>query len=136
MPYCRLYYHIIWATDKREPMILPEIEQEVHLAIERKTKSLGADMYAISGTEDHIHISVSIPPNISVSKFVGEIKGSSSFHINHLPGNEYTLDWQRGYGAVTFRKENLEQVNEYIKNQKEHHKLGSTWPSLENCDDN
>lgn len=116
-------------------MIRPEIEQSVHSSIRNKIQALGGEVFALNNTEDHIHLAVTIPPSVSVSKFVGELKGSSSFHINHLPDNRHQLNWQRGYGVVTLRKENLEQVVEYINRQKEHHKTGNIWQSLENCDE-
>ena len=133
MPFWKLYYHIVWATTGREPLVRPEIEDKVYEAIRNKAKALGGEVFAVYGTEDHVHLAVSVPPNVSLSKFVGEVKGSSSFHINHLPGNKYTLDWQRGYGVVSFRKDNLEQVVEYIQRQKEHHSVGKLWQTLEDC---
>ena len=134
MPYWRLYYHIVWPTVQREQMICPEIESKVHEAIKRKAEALQGEVFAIGGTEDHVHIAVSIPPTIAISKFVGELKGSSSFYINHLRDNPHNIDWQRGYGIVSFRKENLEQVVEYILRQREHHKCNNTWPTPENYD--
>lgn len=44
---------------------------------------------------------VSIPPKISVSDFVGQIKGASAFHVNHAPGAAGNFGWQRGYGIIS-----------------------------------
>ena len=112
MPFWRLYYHLIWATAERQPLLRAEIEYQVYDAIKTKAVALGGEIFAMNGVEDHIHVAVTIPPSISIARFVGELKGASSFHINHLPEEPYTLDWQRGYGVVSFRKDNLEQVVE------------------------
>ena len=135
MPFWKLYYHIVWATAGRQPMISSDIEQLVFKAIKDKVYALGGTVSEINGTMDHVHVAGCIPPSISISKFVGEIKGSSSFHINHLPDNPQPIDWQKGFGVVSFRKDNLEQVVAYIRNQKEHHASGKIWSSLEDCGD-
>ena len=131
MPFWRLYYHLVWATDNREPVIDGEIERELFEAIRCKAKALGGQVFAVNGTEDHVHLAVTIPAKVPVADFVGEVKGSSSFHINHMPEKQWRLDWQRGYGAVTFRRDNLQQVVDYIRQQKEHHRSAMLWRTLE-----
>ena len=133
MPYWRLYYHLIWTTEGRQPLIRPEIEGQSYEAIRDKVTSLGGEAFEIGGTGDHVHLAVTIPPSISVARFAGEVKGASSFHVNHLPDNPHTLEWQRGYGVVSFRRDNLNQVVEYIRLQREHHASGELSPSLEEC---
>jgi putative transposase len=133
MPYCRLYYHLVWATRGREPLISAKIEAEVYDAIKLKIKALGGQTFAVNGMEDHLHVAAAIPPTLAVAKFIGEVKGASSFHVNHLPGNQYHLDWQRGYGAISLRQGDLQQVVDYINSQKTHHSEGKVWPSLEEC---
>jgi putative transposase len=133
MPFWKLYYHIVWATAKREPMIDSRIERQVYEAIKAKAQSLGGEVFGVNGVEEHVHLVTTIPPSIAIARFVGEVKGSSSFHVNHLPNNDLMIDWQRGYGVVSFRNDNLEQVLEYVRRQKEHHAAGKTWSSLEDC---
>ena len=134
MPFHRLYYHLVWATEKREPVITPEMEQELYAAICSKVKALGGYVFALNGHEDHVHLAGSIPPKVSVSDFVGQVKGSSSFHINHLPGDRPRLQWQREYGVMSFRRTDVERIVEYIERQKEHHGPGGTVSrTLETC---
>ena len=133
MPFWKLYYHLVWCTDKRAPMIVPGIEHELHRCIKEKIAALGGEPLEIGNTADHIHLGCTIPPTIAVAKFVGEVKGASSFHINHIPDNPNGVAWAKGYGAVSFRKDNLSQVEEYIRRQKEHHASGKLWPTLEDC---
>jgi putative transposase len=133
MPYYRLYYHLVWATRGREPLITPDIENEVYNAIRLKAIALGADVFAVNGIDDHVHLTASVPPSISIARFVGEVKGSSSFHVNHLPDKDCSLDWQRGYGAISLRQKDLARVVAYIESQKTHHSEGKVWPSLEEC---
>jgi putative transposase len=132
MPYWRLFYHIVFATKNREPLITPDIEDELHGYLTGKATGLGAVVYAVNGTEDHVHIVASVPPKIALSDFIGQIKGSASHHINHLPGRDGPLlDWQRGYGALSFGQKQLDWVADYVRDQKRHHREGTVLAVLE-----
>ena len=136
MPYWRLFYHIVFATKNREPLITPDIEDELHGYLTGKATSLGAIVYAVNGTEDHVHIVASVPPKIALSNFVGQIKGATSHHINHLPGRDGPLfDWQRGYGVLSFGQKHLDWVADYVRRQKEHHRSGTTMALLERVEE-
>ena len=66
-----------------------------------------------------------------ISDYVGKLKGSSSYYINHHEVQPKGLEWQRGYGIVTFGTKDLQWVIDYINKQKEHHKNGTTNERLE-----
>lgn len=133
MPFHRLYYHIVWATFRRTPMIVEGIRPHVFKAITDKCDSLGATVLAIGGVDDHMHLAVSLPPVIAVSEFIGGVKGASAYHVNHFPDSEHRLEWQRGYGALSFGRDHLDRVIAYINNQQDHHGAGRLWGSLEEC---
>ncbi|MFQ6057339.1 MAG: IS200/IS605 family transposase [Anaerolineae bacterium] len=78
MPYWRLFYHIVFATKNREPMITPDIEAELHGYLTGKATGLGAIVYIVNGTEDHVHVVASVPPKIALADFTGQIKGAAS----------------------------------------------------------
>ena len=70
---------------------------------------------------DHVHMLVEIPPKMSVSSFVGYLKGKSSLMIHERHGNfKYKYGnrsfWCRGYYVDTAGK-NAKKIQEYIKNQ-------------------
>ena len=132
MPYWRLFYHIVFATKNREPLITPDIEDELHGYLTGKATALGAIVYAVNGIEDHVHIVASVPPKIALSDFIGQIKGAASHHINHLPGRAGLLfDWQRGYGVLSFGQKQLDWVADYARDQKRHHREGTIVAALE-----
>ncbi|MEH2390985.1 MAG: transposase [Nostoc sp.] len=56
---------------------------------------------AVGGIENHIHLVASIPPRLSISDFVQNIKSSSAYHLNHLSPSQDLFDWQRGYGVFS-----------------------------------
>ncbi len=130
MSYWRLYYHVVWATKNRLPLLTPDIEPVVHRILIAKGKELGALVYAVNGTYDHVHIAASVPPRVSLADWVRRLKGSSSRIIN-IEFGDGTLKWQQGYGIMSFGSRQLKWVIEYIKRQKEHHQTGSLVESLE-----
>ena len=121
MSYWKLYYHFIWTTRRREPLILPSFEADLYAVIARKIKGIGATLYAIGGMEEHVHIVVSVPPKLSLAAFIGEIKGYSSHFVNHVVVPDYKFYWQYEYGVFSFREKELPAIVRYVKNQKKHH---------------
>ena len=133
--YREFFYHFAWATRGREPVICSAIEPAVHGYVAKRCSDLGVFVYIVNGIEDHVHLVCSIPPRWSVAEVLDRVKGGSAHHINHRPDSESTLYWQRGYGGLTFAKKDLSRVVEYVKNQKQHHRDGTLWESLEQFGD-
>lgn len=130
--YWEMYFHLVWRTKDSLPVIKPNVEELLYkYLIHRALETPEAIVHAVGGTDDHIHMAVSLPPTIEPAKWVGEIKGASSHHINHGPRGPGTLAWQAGYGIVTFGQRDLPWVIDYIKNQREHHAAGKGIDRLE-----
>ena len=62
MSYWRLFYHFMWGTKLREPLIDPAFEADLHRVIAAKAIELQAVAHAVGGIEDHVHLVVSVPP--------------------------------------------------------------------------
>ncbi len=135
MAYTKLFYHLVWSTKYRKPIISPKIEDHLHGYIAKKAIRLGGIIYAINGIEDHIHLAASIPPKVAVASFIGQIKAVSSVRINQTAKLDSPFRWQSGYAAFTFRESGLSTIIHYIDNQKQHHSKGTTKEELERLDD-
>jgi putative transposase len=133
VPFWRLYYHIVWSTKGREPLITEDIEAEVHRTVRQAAGRHGVTVHAVGGYEDHVHLVVEAPPTLLMSEAIGRIKGSSSYAINRDLGHriEYTFSWQREYGVVSFAEAQLDAVCRYVENQREHHDKGHLRSPLE-----
>ena len=131
MPHSRLYYHVIWGTKNREPRITKQIEPLLYDFIRSKAIGLGGYIYAINGTEDHIHLVVHIPRTVPVSQYIGKIKGSSSARLNKLDLCTEKFYWQSEYSIFTISEFMITRLIQYIENQKTHHKKRSTNVGLE-----
>ena len=119
MSYWRLFYHVVWGTKNRLPLIESAWEADLHGYIWGKGTALGCIPLAINGMSDHLHAALSIPPKLSVATLIGQLKGASSHYINEKHGG--TLVWQAEYGVVSFSERSLARVVDYVKNQKKHH---------------
>ena len=64
MPYCSLFYHIVWSTKYRLPLIDPIWEAELYGYMRGKAMALECFLHAINGTADHTHVVISIPPSV------------------------------------------------------------------------
>ncbi len=131
MPYYKLFYHFIWATKRREPLIMPEFEAQLYSAIAAKVKEINGIVHAIGGMEEHVHLAASVPPKLALATFIGEVKGNTSHFVNHIIVPEYNLYWQDEYGVLSFAEKSLPSIVRYIKNQKKHHSDGSIRDNLE-----
>ena len=131
MPYWRLFYHFVWGTKNREPLIEHEWEESLHNAIAAKATELGGLVHAVGGIDDHAHLVVSVPPKIALSTFIGQVKGNSSHFVNHVLDIDFHFAWQAEYGVVSFGGKMLDLVVRYTKNQRKHHMDGTTIAMLE-----
>ncbi len=135
MPFCQLFYHLVWGTKNRHPLLTPKVEPVIHDFLRTKATGLGATVFAVNGVEDHVHVVASIPAKIAVAKFIGQIKGVASTKFNKSGLGEQPFFWQEEYGAFSFDAKRLPNYVAYVKRQKEHHAQGTTIPILERTTD-
>ncbi len=79
-------------------------------------------MLAINGMPDHLHFIIGMKPSCCLSDLVREIKKSSNDFINEKKFSKYKFSWQEGYGAFSYSHSALDNVIQYVNNQKEHHR--------------
>ena len=120
--YTQIYIMFVFTVKYRQKLITAKHEQEIHKYLASIVKAHSRKFFCINGAEDHIHILASIKPNISISDLMREVKCNSSKWINEKGWYGDKFSWQRGYGAFTYSHSHLNNVINYIKNQKEHHK--------------
>ena len=135
MPYWKLYYHFIWGTKKRLPLIDSDFEPELYKVIAAKAQEMGGFVHALGGIENHVHLAVSIPPKIAPAKFIGDVKGNSSHFVNYMIEPDFEFYWQNEYGVLSFGERNLATVVGYIHNQKQHHADGTLITAMERMDE-
>ena len=123
MAYWRLFYHFVWTTKNREPLLTPDIEPNVYHFLHAEARDLYVPLFVIGGTPDHIHVLAAVRPSISPADFMKQLKGSSSRFIT--VAFKRPFEWQEGYGVFSVSEQAVPQVTDYIKRQKEHHALNT-----------
>jgi putative transposase len=115
--YSEINLHLTWHTKDSLPLLTPQVEELVHRCVrQRIINTHGAFVHEIGGTETHVHVAVSIPPTLLISEFVGQVKGVSSHEANEqLGARGNKLQWQAGYGVVSFGTGDLAWVRDYIR---------------------
>jgi putative transposase len=96
----RLFVHAVWGTWQREPWLVGNVRDIVYRTILAKCQESDAQVLALNGIEDHVHLLVQIPPTFAIVQLIGVIKGASSYIANHQ-GSDEVFKWQDGYGAFT-----------------------------------
>ena len=130
--YSEINLHFVWHVKANLPIINETIEPGLNRFIRNYAlKTKGLIFHEVGGIETHVHIACTIPPTLLISEWIGQVKGASSHYVNHELANRKLLDWQTGYGVVSFGTRDLEWVVNYIRNQKEHHKKRSAVHRLE-----
>ena len=121
-------YHIVFAPKYRRVAMLGEKGREIGAILRELCKWKGVNIIEAEICKDHIHMLLEIPPKMSVSAFVGYLKGKSSLIIYERWGNlkfKYRNRefWCKGYYVDTVGK-NTKAIKEYIAGQLEEDKLG------------
>ena len=128
----KIWIHTVFSTKKRISLINTNLEFKLYSHIkDNLEKDLNCKVKSIGGMPDHIHILFLLSPNYSIKDILKNIKGESSKWVTSNNLSKLKFSWQTGYGAFSVSESKLKNVEEYIRNQKEHHKKGTTLERLE-----
>ena len=120
--FSQIYIQIVFAVKGREILIRSEWEEDLYKYISGIVQKKEQKMIAINGMPDHIHLLIGMKPACCLSDLVREIKKSSNDFIMDSRFLKHQFNWQEGYGAFSYSHSQLNNVANYIMNQKEHHK--------------
>ena len=114
-------YHIVFAPKFRRKVAYGQLKQDIANILSTLCKRKGVEIIEAEICPDHVHMLVRIPPSMSVSSFVGYLKGKSTLmiferhaNLKYKYGNRHF--WCRGYYVDTVGK-NAKKIQEYIQNQ-------------------
>ncbi len=116
-------YHIVWIPKYRYKVLTGAIGKEADYCIRAFTEQQHSEVVELNVQVDHVHLMVNIPPKISVSAFMGTVKGRSAIRIlsrfrklrtKPYWGNKF---WAKGYCVDTIGL-NEETIRKYVKYQE------------------
>ena len=123
--YTQIYIHLIFSPRNREALINKDWSDKLEKYITGIVQNNGHKMLAIKSMPDHIHIFIGYNPKQTIPKLIEEIKTSSNSWVNINNLSNFKFDWQKGYGAFSHSRSQIDTVVKYILNQEEHHKKRS-----------
>ena len=116
-------YHIVWVPKYRYRVLKGEVAQETEKCIRTFSEQKSCEIVELNVQIDHVHLLVFIPPKVSVSGYVGTVKGRTAIRIlnkfrklKEKPywGNHF---WARGYCVDTVGLDS-EMIRKYVKYQE------------------
>jgi len=119
--FSQIYIQVVFAVKGRNSLINSSWENELFKYITGIVREKEQKMLAINGTSDHIHFLIGMRPSCCLSNLVQEIKKSSNGFVSEKKFTPYQFSWQEGYGAFSYSHFALNNVIEYIQDQKQHH---------------
>jgi putative transposase len=117
-------YHVVWITKYRKKILAGLVAERARELIREICKEHEVEIIKGHLSSDHVHLFVSVPPHIALSKLVQYIKGKSSYKLlqeNKLLSKQFWGRhlWGRGYFVAISGNVTDEIIMEYIKNQED-----------------
>jgi len=114
-------YHIVWCSKYRRKVLVGDVEVRLKEILHDVCNELHGELFEVECDKDHVHSLVEIDPQYGIHRMVKRLKGVSSRilrqEFKHLTTKLPTL-WTNSYFVSTVGGAPLEQVKEYIQNQK------------------
>jgi len=115
-------YHLVWITKYRKPVLHGEVALRLRDLVREICKSMDVEIVKGHVSKDHVHLLVSVPPQLSVSKFVQRLKGKTSRKLlgeyrrlaKQFWGRHF---WARGYFAASSGNVTDDVIAQYIEIQ-------------------
>jgi putative transposase len=120
--YTQLYVHLVFSQKNRQSLIQKAWKDDLEKYITGIVQNNKHKLIAIGAMPDHIHIFIGYNVNQLIPDLVENIKTSSNAWIKDNQLSKFKFDWQKGYGAFSHSRSQLDTVVKYILNQEEHHK--------------
>ncbi len=120
--FTQFYTHLVFAVKYRERLLRENHREELFKYISGIITKQRHKSIIVNGMADHIHILLGLNPDETISNIVRDIKRSSSLFINRKDWFPGKFAWQEGYGGFSYGRSQLDDIYNYILNQKIHHK--------------
>ena len=120
--YIQCYFHLLFAVKNRDALLKKEWKDELEMFITGIIRNHQHKMLAIGSMPDHIHILIGYNVNQLIPDLVEEIKTSSNSLIKEKRLSKFKFEWQKGYGAFSHSRSQIDHVIKYVLTQEEHHK--------------
>lgn len=119
--FSKIYIHLIFSTKNRARVLPDEIRPDLHVYMGGTLKGLGCSPIEINTEPDHAHLLFVMTRTDTLSDVVGQVKKSANDWLRARGPQFADFYWQGGFGAFSWSQSSVEEVRQYIRNQREHH---------------
>ena len=112
------YVHLVFSPQHRDALINKSWKDELEKYITGIIQKQKHKLLAIGSMPDHVHILIGYNVNDLLPDLVAEIKTATNTLIKDKRLAKFKFDWQRGYGAFTHSRMQIDTVIKYILNQE------------------
>jgi REP element-mobilizing transposase RayT len=98
----RILLHVVFSTKKRVAMIVSDLMPDHHAFVAGACRKAGSDAFRVGGTANHVHLACTLPRTVTVSKWMQDVKQSSSKWIKTRDDRCVGFAWQSGFGAFSY----------------------------------
>ena len=110
--------HCVFSTKERTATIPAHLQEQLCAYVFGIAKNIRIELLAIGGTQNHIHLLITLPASRTLSEVIQTLKANSSRWVRE---HGVAFSWQEGYGAFSVSPSQVERVKDYILHQSEHH---------------
>jgi putative transposase len=122
MSYVSSYYHCVFGTKERRPLIPPDLSGRLWPFLGGIARQNDMKAIEIGGMPDHVHMLLSLPATLPIAKAMQLLKGGSSKWVHETFREHRLFAWQVKYGAFSVSVSQLDRTIDYIKGQEKHHR--------------
>lgn len=117
----KIYVHLIFSTKNRERVLPDDIRANLHAYMGGTLNGLGCPVIEINTEPDHAHLLFVMSRTETLSNVVEQVKKSANDWLRARGPQFANFYWQGGYGAFSVSQSAIEDVQAYIRNQRERH---------------
>jgi len=118
----KIYLHLIFSTKNRERSLVDDVRADLHSYMGGILNGLGCSPIEINTEPDHAHLLFVMTRTETISNVVGQLKKGSNDWLRNRDRQFRDFYWQGGYGVFSVSQSGVDEVRQYIRNQREHHK--------------
>jgi REP element-mobilizing transposase RayT len=109
------YFHCVWSTCQRRGLIRGELRERLWPYMAAIARDEGMKALQVGGTDNHLHVLLSLPSTVTISHAMQILKSNSSKWAREALPKYSLFGWQEGYAAFSVSASAMQQVDQYIR---------------------
>ena len=118
-----IHLHLVWITKYRKPVLVGDVALKTREILRQVCASHGVEIMRGHISKDHVHMFVSVPPQVTISRLLQKLKGKSSYVLQHTFPSLHRQYWgrhfwARGYFCCSSGNVTDDIIKQYIEQQE------------------